>query len=88
MYGKIKKFLKEKCPYCNNPLVIRTYSVESHISGTSIEIDEDYISCSNKSCDYERTIKQKRRKIDERKISRDLERKPYDKRDKNSKKVY
>jgi hypothetical protein len=60
MIGKLKHSLKERCPECNKPLQLRVVDVESLLDGVVITIPKEYVSCSNKSCDYERRVEQKR----------------------------
>ena len=60
--GRLKRSLKEKCPECGKVLQIRVIEKESVKEGEIITIQEEYICCSNKSCDYEQEIEQKRRR--------------------------
>lgn len=65
MRGRLKRSLKERCPECGKVLQIRIIEEESMQDGIPITIPIEYICCSNKSCDYERNIEQKRRRKQE-----------------------
>jgi hypothetical protein len=65
MIGRLKHSLKERCPECRKVLQVRVKDVMSMDNGVEITIPLEYIACSNKSCDYERTIEQKRRRRQE-----------------------
>jgi hypothetical protein len=56
--GKIKRFLKERCPECGKVLQVRVLNVESMFEGEKISVSQEYIACSN--CEYERSMEQKR----------------------------
>lgn len=62
MIGKLKHSLKEKCPYCGKILQVRVREFQSLKDGIVITVPIDYICCSNKSCDYERDVEQKRKR--------------------------
>ncbi len=62
MIGKLKRSLKERCPQCGKILQIRVIEVEAIENGITVGLPEEYISCSNKNCDYEREIEMKRRR--------------------------
>ena len=63
MIGRLKHSLKEKCPECKKVLQLRVRDIKSVLKGVEIIIPEEYICCSNKNCNYERDIEQKRRRI-------------------------
>jgi len=65
MLGRLKHSLKERCPECGKVLQLRVMEVEGLQDGITIIIPKEYITCSNKSCDYERDIEQKRRRKQE-----------------------
>jgi hypothetical protein len=65
MIGKLKRSLKERCPQCGKILQLRVIEVKSMENGVPITIPEEYIACSNKNCDYERDVEQKRRRRQE-----------------------
>jgi len=60
MLGKLKHSMRERCPYCNKPLQVRAIQISTLQKGVEILIDEEYICCSNKNCDYEQSMEQKR----------------------------
>jgi len=60
--GKLKRSLKEKCPYCAMILQLRTFDADALEDGIPITIPTEIICCSNKNCDYEREVEQKRRR--------------------------
>ena len=60
--GRLKHSLKERCPECGKVLQIRVTDVRTMDNGLEIIIPEEYVCCSNKNCDYERTLEQKRRR--------------------------
>jgi len=62
MLGRLKHSLKERCPECGKVLQLRVIEEESLQDGITIIVPKEYISCSNKSCEYERSIEQKRRR--------------------------
>ena len=63
MIGRLKHSLKEKCPECGKVLQLRVRDIKSILKGVEITIPEEYICCSDKNCDYEVAIEQKRRRI-------------------------
>jgi len=65
MIGKLKHSLKERCPECGKVLQLRVIDVKSMMDGVEITTPKEYIACSNKSCDYERDVEQKRRRRQE-----------------------
>lgn len=65
MIGKLKKSLNERCPECGKILQIRTTSQWGLENGTEAIIESEYVCCSNKNCDYERSVEKKRRKRQE-----------------------
>lgn len=62
MKGKLKRSLKERCPQCGKILQLRTISVKAMIDGEIIELEKEFIECSNKNCDYYEDREQKRRR--------------------------
>jgi len=60
MIGKLKRSLNKKCPECGNILQIRTRDIEEIRNGGYVIVCEEYIACSNKNCEYEKEIEQKR----------------------------
>ena len=62
MLGKLKRSLKERCPECGKILQIRTIDIQVIENGIQVSVPEEYIACSNKNCDYEREVEQKRRR--------------------------
>jgi hypothetical protein len=67
MIGRLKRSLNKRCPECGNILQIRVRDIKELRNGIQVTTCEEYITCSNKNCDYEREIEQKRvrRKEDE-----------------------
>ena len=65
MIGKLKHSLKERCPECGKVLQLRVIDVKSMADGTEFTIQKEHITCSNKNCDYEREVEQKRRRRQE-----------------------
>ena len=63
MMGRLKHSIKERCPECGKILQVRVVDIKTLQKGIEVLIPEEYISCSNKNCDYRREIEQKRRKI-------------------------
>jgi ssDNA-binding Zn-finger/Zn-ribbon topoisomerase 1 len=61
MIGRLKHSLKERCPECGKVLQLR-------VKDTDTTVPIEYIACSNKSCDYERSVEQKRRRRQEEEI--------------------
>lgn len=66
MKGKLKRTLQERCPHCGSVLQVRCRTEEALLKGRKLKKGIDYVSCSNESCDYERKMTQKRRKLRER----------------------
>lgn len=60
MIGKLKRFLNKKCPECGSILQIRTRDIKEIRNGIYVTVCEEYIACSNKNCEYEREVEQKR----------------------------
>jgi len=61
MIGKLKKSISEKCPVCGKTLQIRVIKIKTLQKGVEAFVEEEYICCSNKNCDYEReTVKKKK----------------------------
>lgn len=60
MIGRLKRSLSERCPECRNILQIRVRDIKEIRNGVYVLVSEEYIACSNKNCDYEREIEQKR----------------------------
>lgn len=60
MIGRLKRSLSERCPECRNILQIRVRDIKEIRSGVYVFVSEEYISCSNRNCDYEREMEQKR----------------------------
>ena len=58
--GKLKKTLKEKCPFCNKVLQIRVISQKKLEFGEEIEVEKEVIQCS--SCDFEKSPEKKKGK--------------------------
>jgi len=54
MEGKLKKTLKEKCPYCGSVLQIRAKDIKRMEKGMFFYVEEEFISCSNKGCSYKK----------------------------------
>jgi ssDNA-binding Zn-finger/Zn-ribbon topoisomerase 1 len=65
MIGKLKHSLKERCPECGKVLQLRVIAEKSLMDGIEIITQREYIACSNRNCDYERTVEQKRRRRQE-----------------------
>jgi ssDNA-binding Zn-finger/Zn-ribbon topoisomerase 1 len=65
MIGKLKHSLKERCPECGKVLQIRVIDIKSMVEGIEFTTQKEYIACSNKNCDYERDVEQKRRRRQE-----------------------
>lgn len=62
MAGKIKRFLKEKCPECGSILLIREIDIPALRRGNQILISEEHTECSNPGCAYYKEMEQKRRR--------------------------
>jgi len=58
--GKFKRSINEKCPECKSILEIRITELKEIRNGIQVLVSEEYISCSNRNCDYTREIEQKR----------------------------
>jgi|WetSurSiteA1Bulk_404760.scaffolds.fasta_scaffold00043_17 hypothetical protein len=58
--GKFKRSINERCPECESILEIRTIEIKEIRNGVQVLVSEEYISCSNKNCNYTREIEQKR----------------------------
>lgn len=58
MKGRFKRYLRERCPECNELLQIREYSVKGMIEGEEVTKYVEYKACSG--CEYEEEIEQKR----------------------------
>jgi ssDNA-binding Zn-finger/Zn-ribbon topoisomerase 1 len=65
MIGRLKHSLKEKCPECGKILQVRVIDIKTMENGIPISLPKEYIACSNKNCDYERGVEQKRRRRQE-----------------------
>jgi hypothetical protein len=68
MIGRLKHSLKERCPECGKVLQLRVKDTDTMKDGIEITVPIEYIACSNKSCDYERSVEQKRRRRQEEEI--------------------
>lgn len=62
MIGRLKHSLKDKCPECGKVLQLRVYDFETIENGIEIILPKEYICCSNKNCEYEQELEQKRRR--------------------------
>jgi hypothetical protein len=60
MIGKLKRSLSKRCPECKSILQIRTRDFKELRNGIQVIVCEEYIACSNKNCNYEREMEQKR----------------------------
>lgn len=60
MIGRLKRSIKERCPECKSILQIRVREIKEIRNGVYVFVSEEYISCSNRNCDYEREMEQKR----------------------------
>jgi hypothetical protein len=60
MIGRLKRSIKERCPECKSILQIRVREIKEIRNGVYVFVSEEYISCSNKNCEYEREMEQKR----------------------------
>ncbi len=60
MIGRLKRSLKERCPECRSILQIRVRDIKEIRDGVQVTVYEEYITCSNKNCGYEREMEQKR----------------------------
>lgn len=65
MLGKFKRSLKDRCPDCGKILEIRVRDIKTIRDGIPVSESEEYISCSNRNCDYEKNIEQRRRRKQE-----------------------
>ncbi len=68
MIGKLKRTLKDKCPVCKKQLQLRVIEHKEFRKGILIVLSEEHIYCSNKNCDYEREVEQKRIRRQEEEI--------------------
>lgn len=60
MIGRLKRSLSERCPECKSILQIRVRDISEIRNGGIVLVSEEYIACSNKNCEYEREMEQKR----------------------------
>jgi len=60
MIGRLRRSLSERCPECRSILQIRVREIQEIRNGTWVTTYEEYIACSNKNCEYEREMEQKR----------------------------
>jgi hypothetical protein len=60
--GRLKHSLKERCPECGKVLQLRVQDIKALANGIPVTIPEEYVCCSNKNCDYEREVEQKRKR--------------------------
>lgn len=60
MIGKLKRSLNKRCPECRSILQIRVREIKEIRNGEQVYVSEEYIACSNKNCDYEAAMEQKR----------------------------
>jgi hypothetical protein len=60
MIGRLKRSLSERCPECRSILQIRIRDIKEIRNGVWVVASEEYIACSNKNCEYEREMEQKR----------------------------
>ncbi len=60
MIGKLKSYLKERCPDCGKVLQHRILEVETVEKGLSIIASKEIICCSDIDCGYQRNIEKKR----------------------------
>jgi hypothetical protein len=60
MIGRLRRSLSERCPECKNILQIRVRDINEIRNGIQVLVSEEYIACSNKNCEYEREMEQKR----------------------------
>jgi hypothetical protein len=65
MIGKLKHSLKERCPQCGKVLQLRVIEIGTLIDGIPATTPKELITCSNKNCDYEMQVEQKRRRRQE-----------------------
>jgi ssDNA-binding Zn-finger/Zn-ribbon topoisomerase 1 len=63
--GRLKHSLKERCPECGKVLQLRVIDVKTMNNGIEVIVPKEYIACSNRNCDYEREVEQKRRRRQE-----------------------
>jgi hypothetical protein len=68
MIGRLKHTLKERCPECGKVLQVRVLDIVTLIDGIRVTTPKEHISCSNKNCEYEREVEQKRRRRKEEEI--------------------
>lgn len=67
--GRLKHSTNKRCPECGKILQIRVRTISTFFNGLPVEIPEEYIGCSNPSCEYEQEVKQKRRRMEEKDIT-------------------
>jgi len=60
--GKLKRTLKERCPECGKVLQVRTIVNKIILKGEEAFEEEDFITCSDKNCYFEKDIPKKKRK--------------------------
>jgi hypothetical protein len=60
MIGRLKRSLSERCPECKSILQIRVRDIKEIRNGIQVLVSEEYIACSNRNCEYEREMEQKR----------------------------
>lgn len=60
MIGRLKRSINKRCPECKSILQIRVRDISELRNGIQVIVQEEYIACSNKNCDYEKEIEQKR----------------------------
>ena len=66
--GRLKHSLKDRCPDCGKILQLRVREIDTIEKGIEVILQEEYICCSNKSCDYEKQLEQKRRRLKETEV--------------------
>lgn len=62
MNGKLKRTLKERCPECGKVLQLRTIEHPVIVNGMEAYEEEEFISCSNKNCYFEKEVPKKRKR--------------------------
>jgi hypothetical protein len=60
MIGRLKRSLNRRCPECKSILQIRVRDITELRNGIQVIVQEEYIACSNKNCEYEIEMEQKR----------------------------
>lgn len=68
MLGRLKHSLRERCPECKSILQLRVIENKTMKKGVQVIVPIEYICCSNKNCEYERKIEQKRIRRQEEEI--------------------